>query len=279
MPVRPTASLPSLSPAQKAETTSASSLRPATFKPSGKLDLPLEEASDVVALPGGAFLAVSDTSDSALLRSADGKFTELKLEGIKNGRSGLEGVAYDPARRTLLVAREEKGELLRYELGATNRPRLAERIALDLGGSKNKGIEGLAFLPAKFSPSGKDGLIAAKEGEPKLLVLVGPDGRGKPVNIELDKSLTAALKDFSAIAVDPKTGHLFIASDESAAFAEVALVNVDGKLSTKFLGVTTLRDDKGRKLDRVEGLTFDEKGDLFVLPENAEALYSFKRDV
>ena len=38
-----------------------------------------------------------------------------------------------------------------------------------------------------------------------------------------------------------------------------------------------LRDDKGKSLDRVEGLSFNEKGDLFVLTENDGKLHQLKR--
>ncbi len=41
--------------------------------------------------------------------------------------------------------------------------------------------------------------------------------------------------------------------------------------------MTELRDESGRKVPRVEGLAFDSKGDLYVLPEDAGALLRFKR--
>ena len=49
--------------------------------------------------------------------------------------------------------------------------------------------------------------------------------------------------------------------------------NIIGKLVQSF----PLRDEKGKALDRVEGLSFNEKGDLFVLTENTGKLHLLKR--
>ena len=87
----------------------------ARFELTGSLKTGMTEASDVAALPGGRFIVVGDKKDSAVIVDAQGNKTKLELPGLKNGKSQLEGVAYDPIRHHLFVSREESRELLRYE--------------------------------------------------------------------------------------------------------------------------------------------------------------------
>lgn len=251
----------------------------ARFELAGSLKTKMAEASDVVALPGGRFLVVGDRSNAAVVVSADGSRATLPLEGLKDGKSQLEGVAYDAAAHHLFVAREEKRELLRYEWDATKRaaPVLEKTYRLDVGGPSNKGIEGLAFLSAEVSPTGTPQLLLAKEGEPQELSLVDGSGQGALLPVKLEEEVLAVCHDFSALAVDPKTGHLFISSDESATVAQVQLARDGKKVRGQLVQSFPLRDAKGKALERVEGLAFNERGDLFVLTENTGELHQLKR--
>ncbi|MGV3623334.1 MAG: SdiA-regulated domain-containing protein [Archangium sp.] len=251
----------------------------ARFELSGSLKTGMTEASDVTALPGGRFLVVGDKKDSATIVGADGKTTALKLPGLKNGRSELEGVAWDPVKQHLFVSREESREVLRYEWDGNPKtePKLEKTISLDLGGASNKGVEGMAYLSGEVSPTGTPQLLLAKEGDPRELFLTGESGTGKPLPIKLEKEVAAVCRDFSATAIDPKTGHLFISSDESAAVAQVKLMRDGDKVIGKLVQSFPLRDAKGKALERVEGLSFNEKGDLFVLTENDGTLHQLSR--
>ena len=53
-------------------------------------------------------------SDSAGVISPTGVQTKVKLEGIENHHSGLEGVAYDPVQGKLFVSSEEARVIYRY---------------------------------------------------------------------------------------------------------------------------------------------------------------------
>lgn len=251
----------------------------ARFELSGRFKSDMKEASDVVALPGGRFLVVGDRRDKVSLVTPDGKKQELKLPGLPNGNSQLEGVAYDPVRHHLFVAREEKGQLLRYEWNPEKNdpPRLEKTFDVNLKGPTNKGVEGLAYLPGDVSPTGTPQLLLAKEGKPRELVLHDDGGKASKLSIKLEKEVLNAARDFSAVAVDPKTGHVFISSDESAACVQVKLVREGDKLVGRFVQTFPLRDEKGKTLERVEGLTFNEKGDLFVLTENDGKLRQLDR--
>lgn len=252
----------------------------AKFEVAEKTKYPVKEASDVVALPGGKFLVVGDRADKVAIIDAEGKLTKLKLPGLPSGNSQLEGVAYDPVRHHLLVSREEKGEILRYEwdAGKDAAPKLEKTYKLKLDGPSNKGVEGLAYLSGELSPTGRPQLLAAHEGSPRELLLLGDGGGGKPMKVELEDQVKSVCKDFSAVAVDPKTGNVFISSDESSTVAQIELKRQGDKIVGRLVQSFPLRDKKDKPLERIEGLTFNEKGDLFVLTENDGALHKLKRD-
>lgn len=250
---------------------------PARFKLEGKGKVDIDEASDLVSLPGGRFLVVSDVSDRAALVKADGKGSSVKLPDLPNGKSQLEAVAYDPSRKRLFVVREEKGELLRYHFDPDKgAAKLEASLKLELEGRSNDGIEGMAFLSASHSPTGRPALLLAKEDKPMGLFIADDSGKNaKP--IELDKKLKEALRDFSALTVDPRTGHLFVASDEDSAVAELVLERQGKKLVARHLATTKLEDENGKSLNRLEGVAFTSKGDLLVVLENSARMLHYKR--
>lgn len=252
---------------------------PARFRSAGDaIKLDVKEASDVVALPKSRFLVVSDLSDKVAVVDANGEHTKVKLEGLKDGKSGLEAAAFSPNKKQLFVASEEKDRLLRYSFDPDRgTAKLEKEIEVDLGGSRNKGIEGMAWLSGEFSPTGRPQLLLAKEGDPKTLALLEEDGSGKPKIIDLDGALKDVAKDFSALAVDPVSGHVFVSSDEASLVAEVKLKNKNGRLTADFVQSLPLRDKHDDPLERVEGIAFDQKGNLHVLLENERKLLKLER--
>ncbi len=263
--------------ARPGSTSRSGGAAPARFAPKGQLQTRVKEASDVVALGAGRFAVVSDTRAALFVVDSRGRSLKLELEGIK-GESELEGVAYDPVKQRLFVSREERGELLRYTWkGGADRPVLEKKLDAGVDGSDNKGIEGLAYLPAGQSPTSQAQLLGVKEGRPRQLLAFADSGKGEPVEVDLDKELKRRLDDFSALAVDPKTGHVFIASDESSAVAQVRLVRDGKRLKGVLVQSLELHDGAGGRLERIEGLTFDPKGDLFVLTENDGVLHRLER--
>ncbi len=251
----------------------------AKFGAAERTKYPVKEASDVVSLPGGKFLVVGDTANEVAVIDAAGKLTKMKLPGLPKGNSQLEGVAYDPVRHHLMVSREENGQILRYQWDPQKNapPKLEKTFDVKQDGPKNKGIEGLAYLSGDFSPTGMPQLLAANEGSPRELMMFSDGGGGKPIKIKLEDQVKSVCKDFSAVAVDPKTGNVFISSDESSTVAQIELKRDGDKISGRLVQSFPLRDSKGKPLERVEGLTFNEKGDLFVLTENDGALHKLKR--
>jgi uncharacterized protein YjiK len=251
------------------------------FEPKGRLDTGVKEASDVVALPGGRFLVAGDTADALRLVEKDGSVTKLPLDGLpKHKPSQFEGIAYDPNAKALLLSREESRELLRYawDANGSKAPSLEKTYDVKhLGGPKNKGLEGLAFLPGDTSPTGLPQLLGTKEGKPRELVMFDAKGGKHPLEVKLDDRVKDVCHDFSAVTVDPKSGHVFISSDESSTIAELSLSKKGDGLVATYLGSFPVKDEHGDPLPRIEGLTFDAKGDLFVLTENDGKLLHLAR--
>ena len=251
---------------------------PARFENAGKLNLKVKEASDVVALPDGRFVVVGDMSDALHLANSEGVQGKLHLPDVKRGNSQFEGVAFDPVRNHLFVVREESSELLRYEWNPKKGapPKLEKTFSLDDHGPRNKGFEGIAYLPEQLSPTGIAQLVLTKEGKPRSLVLRDDGGGGKDLPIDLESQVRSVCADFSAVAGDPKTGDLFVSSDESSTVAQVKLTRDGDKVRGKLVQSFPLRAHD-KPLARVEGLTFDGRGNLFVLTENDGTLYKLAR--
>lgn len=260
---------------------SGTTTAPARFELAGTLKTRVNEASDVVALPNGAFAIVGDRSDRLTVVGPSGQPKAIELPGLKNGKSQLEGVAYDPRRHHLFVAREESREILRYEWDPASgkAPKLEKTFAAPTTPDepKNKGIEGLVYLDAAVSPTGKAQLLIASEGNPRRLMLADDGGGGTPLKVKLEREVFSVCRDFSAVAVDPKTGDIFISSDESATVAQVRLVRDGDSIKGRLVQSFPLRTSKDKALERVEGLTFDDQGNLFVLTENDGDLRQLSR--
>ncbi len=251
----------------------------ASFEPGVTLKTGMKEASDVTALPNGRFLVVGDKRDWAVIVGANGERHELDLPGLKKGKSQLEGVAFDAAKGHLFVSREEAREVLRYSWDGSENSKatLDKKFDVDAGGPINKGIEGLAYISGDVSPTGTPQMLLAKEGKPRELSLVADSGKGKGLPIKLEKEVLAVCRDFSAATIDPKTGDLFISSDESATVAQVKLLRDGDKVVGRLVQSIPMRNEKGKPLDRIEGLAFDPKGNLFVLTENDGELHQLSR--
>jgi hypothetical protein len=59
--------------------------------------------------------------------------------------------------------------------------------------------------------------------------------------------------------------------------AQIKLVRDGDKVRGKLVQSIPIRDKNDKPLDRIEGLTFDAKGNLFVLTENDGDLHKLER--
>jgi uncharacterized protein YjiK len=190
------------------------------------------------------------------------EIVELSLEGrVKRvistvGFNDIEGIAHvkddvfyvaEEGRGTICrVTIEEKTEVIRY--GSASVTRVAT------GHLGNRGLEGLAY-----DPDGKR-FFAVKEGSPRKIYEIAEPEEGKkgsakvknPWNIQ---SRRLGMRDLSGIYYHRKSGHLLIVSDESSCLVETTLQGQE--LSRLEL----------RSAPQAEGVTMDDKGNLYICSE------------
>lgn len=122
-------------------------------------------------------------------------------------------------------------------------------IEIDDANDGNSGIEGLAY--------DDDGhLFVAKEKDPARIYELDNDGN------EVDRTSIELADDLSALAWNPRDGHLYALSD-----AEQSLYRLDNDLDA---------DAAWRlPMDHPEGLAFDGKT-LFIVSDSEERIYEFE---
>lgn len=246
-----------------------------------RIHVDLDETSDVVALPSGWFLVVSDTEARAAL-VADGQPTSyLSLPGVDTRESSIEAVAYDAEARRLICHAEDQGELfvLAWDGRPTSSATLQRRRTLQLGKRKNKGVEGLTHLAAALSPTGRAGLLIANEAKPRALFFLhdaaAPDE--DPAEIELLPGLTASCEDFSGLALDSSRNSVLVVSDESASLVEIQVRRDGETIVARAVSAYDLVDEAGDALERVEGVAVDDASAWWVLLENDRTLCRLRR--
>jgi uncharacterized protein YjiK len=231
------------------------------------LDIDLDEPSDLVALPGGAFLVVGDLSAHAEILRVGGPRQTFELPSIP-GKADLEAATYDPDTKMLYVVREKENALCQYTLDLTARPvgpKLFRKLPLKVRPDKaNSGIEGIAILPAVLAPDGRKHMLFAQEKQPMKLYISGAEpAAGKLQEIVLGAAITDALDDIDALAVNPKSGHVFALSEASSTIVELALRQTPNGTAADLVQIIDLK-----KAERAEGLCFNGRGELFVSLEN-----------
>ena len=223
-----------------------------------------DEPSGVAVLPDGRIVVVDDERGLRVLDpSGGGDWIDLE-----NGSrlDGPEGITVSGDGRTLYVVSEDDGKVHAISIerdGSFGEPESIGKLP-DLDSSKNKGWEGIAWLPGRLNPERRNRLVLVHEGSPRRVGLFDPDDLGNEELLKLPDDLKDALDDLSDVAVEPSTGHLFLLSDESSAIAEVTLVTRDGELALETVAVRKLPFRKGL---RPEGLAFDGDGNLLVVTE------------
>src|SRR5262245_1933043 len=157
-------------------------------------------------------LTINEPSDLALdetgkilwtVTNKPAKVYQLDLEGnvtktLNYGGQDLEGVAYDPASKTLYVTEERLREIVHLSLDGD----VLDKVTIDDPGKPNHGPEGITL-------DDKGSMFLVNEKQPGLF-------------LELDKNHQVSKRtplsfagDYSAITWDRKRGFFWIASDES----------------------------------------------------------------
>ncbi len=227
--------------------------------------LPVRGASAVAAV-GRALFVVED--DDGIYR-VEGKRAAL-WAGRKQHRAlgDLEGLAVDNKRTTLWALAENDGAVLQFSLSGTSpRPTVIGRLPRP-GTKKNKGFEGLAFLPARLSPSGRRSLIAVHEGKPRRVGVFALPDLELTHELKLPDKAKKLLKDLADVTVDPVSGALLLLSDQSRRIVVAHIVDDELELA----GSVNL--PLGRK-EKPEGIDFAGRSRLLVVTDDSAKLLEF----
>lgn len=145
------------------------------------------------------------------------------------------------------------------------------RITMKLGGTENKGLEGIAIDPETNL------IYAVQERNPlKLITVTGLiDGKpgieiGVPAGINVNELY---LDDLSGLHFDSNTGHLLILSHEAKLLAEVDMEGRKISYLDLEAGFNGLTDD----IPQAEGVTLDADGNLYIVSE-PNLIYRFSKE-
>ncbi len=180
------------------------------------------------------------------------------VETLDGGRLAI----VDERRRLVAVFRLEPG---------VERLDLDDLASYDLGfaDAGNKGFEGLAWDPRAQR------LLLAKERDPLgLFALPFPGEDGAVGALEALAQQPLLVRDLSSLAIDPRSGHMLLLSDESRLLVELDLQGKPRSFISLFGGLNGLVHG----IEQAEGVAMDGEGNIYVVGEpNRFYVFSRKR--
>jgi uncharacterized protein YjiK len=219
-------------------------------------------ASAVAAVASGLFV-VDD--DKGIHRVTGERAALWAGRDLHDALGDLEGLAVDEEQRTLWALAENDGAVLAFSLRTRSpRPELIGHLPRP-GTKKNKGFEGLAFMPARLSPSGRASLVAVHEGKPRRVVIFALPDLEPTHDFKLPDEAKALLEDLADVTVDPLTGQLLLLSDQSRRIAVVRIVGRE-------LMMAGSCDLPLRRKEKPEGLDFASSSRLLIVTDDEAKL-------
>lgn len=249
-----------------------------------RISLDVASASGVVAMGKGRFLIVDD--DKGIYLQSGDDASKIKCAKKHDELKDLEGICRTPDGEGVLVVSEERGEVYRLRLDDDDgeldlgKPEKIGRLPKLSKTGSNKGWEGIDVVPGKFFDDREPRLVAVHEGSPKRVGVFAFPDLEEGVLLALPRDVEKKLKDLSDVAVDPKTGHLFVLSDESELIVELRITkkttNAPGALleSLRLETVGTHEVD-AKKGEKPEGLDFGPDGTLWLAMDGRSSLLAF----
>ncbi|WP_420235165.1 SdiA-regulated domain-containing protein [Pseudomonas sp. ABY48] len=184
------------------------------------------------------------------------------------GWSNPEGVTY--MENGLLAITDERNHTLSIvqvdadtrELNVNAFPRY------NLGSSKNqnKGFEGIAWDPRNQQ------LVLGEERPPALFTWKSDGSQLLKGDKQIHASDELDLRNLSALAVDPRTGHTVLLSADSHLLLELDQQGAQVSFMTLLGGFNGLKNT----IPRAEGVTVDEAGNLYMVSE-PNLFYRFEK--
>jgi uncharacterized protein YjiK len=184
------------------------------------------------------------------------------------GWSNPEGVAY--MENGLLAITDERDHSLSIVQVDAQTQTLDSKDfpKYDLGPSKNqnKGFEAVVWDPRNQQ------LVLGEERPPALFTWKSDGSQSLKGDKQIHISNELDLRNLSALAVDPRTGHMLVLSADSH-----LLLELDGK-GDQVSFITLLGGFNGLKdtIPRAEGVTVDEAGNLYMVSE-PNLFYRFEK--
>lgn len=181
----------------------------------------------------------------------------------------LEGITVSDDGRTVWALSEEDAHLIELQVDR-GRPRLGRVVRLARPGSRrNKGFEGLAFLPAALSPTRRAAFVAVHEHKPRRVCLFDAVTHRQTHDLRLPPDAKAVLDDLADVAVDPASGALVLLSEESRRLAVLTLAKDGLRLRASY-------DLPFPGDERPEGLAFQSPARLVVVTEGPARLLTLR---
>lgn len=228
--------------------------------------LPIRGASAVTSSATG-LLVVED--DLGIYRSRGGRLTLWAGPRVHPALADLEGITADATGRTVWALAEESAMLVEIEV-RRGRPHVVRSAQLRRPGDRrNKGFEGVAYLPAHRSTTGAPALVAVHEHKPRRVCVFALPSLLQTHDLKLPRDAKGVLDDLADVAVDPVTGALWLLSEKSRRLAVLALTD-DGLRLMDTVDLPL----KGR--ERPEGVAFAGRSRLIVVTEGPARLLEFR---
>ncbi|MBT2342176.1 MULTISPECIES: SdiA-regulated domain-containing protein [Pseudomonas] len=225
-----------------------------------------DEASDVTYNP--------QTKTLFAVMGKNPFLVELSLQGdvLRKmplvGWSNPEGVTY-MEDGLLAITDERNHTLLIVHVDANTRElNSADFPHYDLGPSKNqnKGFEGIVWDPRNQQ------LVLGEERPPALFTWKSDGSQRLKGDKQIHVSNELDLRNLSALAIDPRTGHMLVLSADSHLLLELDEKGEQVSFMTLLGGFNGLKDT----IPRAEGVTVDEAGNLYMVSE-PNLFYRFEK--
>lgn len=214
---------------------------------------PAGEHALAVPEPSGLSLS-ADGASLWMVSDEDGKVYRTDLEGrtvasFSTGHSDLEGITtVGPDEVAVLAERARK--LLVFSVDGT----LLRGMTLDIPGSDNSGPEALAWSAADRE------FYVLKERNPGLFLVLDEGMK------ERSRREMKIARDYSSLFHEPERGHLWIASDDSAA---IYVVDRELRIQTVFSSA----------IPQMEGIAVDyAKRRIYAVSDEEARLYVYEFD-
>lgn len=239
---------------------------PVAFAPAGLRDLPIPGASGV-AISAAGLLLVED--DIGIYRLRGARAALWAGADVHPSLADLEGITVSADGQTVWALSEEDAHLIELHI-VRGRPRLGPVVRLARPGSRrNKGFEGLAFLPAALSPTRRGAFVAVHEHKPRRVCLFDAVTHRQSHDLRLPPDAKAVLDDLADVAVDPVSGALVLLSEESRRLAVMTLAPEGLRLLATY-------DLPFPGDERPEGLAFQSPTRVVVVTEGPARLLTLR---